>query len=69
MLVSKEIIDIEGGRIAFLDPLYKSWLKEYYFKRQWQIFSVSLPRFLTSLNEGQQKKPGNHLTFKSSGDS
>jgi uncharacterized protein len=34
MLISREIIDIEGGRITFLDPLYKSWLKEYYFKRQ-----------------------------------
>jgi uncharacterized protein len=32
MLISKEIIDTEGGRITFLDPLYKSWLKEYYLK-------------------------------------
>ena len=34
MLISKEIIDTEGGIITFLDPLYKAWLKEYYFKRQ-----------------------------------
>jgi uncharacterized protein len=34
MLISKEIIDTEGGRITFLDPLYKAWLKEYYFKMQ-----------------------------------
>lgn len=34
MLISKEIIDIEGGRITFLDPLYKAWLKEYYYKKQ-----------------------------------
>jgi hypothetical protein len=34
MLISKEIIDIENGRITFLDPLYKAWLKEYYYKKQ-----------------------------------
>jgi len=34
MLISKEIIDTEGSMITFLDPLYKAWLKEYYFKRQ-----------------------------------
>jgi uncharacterized protein len=31
MLVSKEIIDIRGDKIFFLDPLYKFWLKEYFF--------------------------------------
>jgi uncharacterized protein len=31
-LISKEIIDFQGTEISFLDPLYKSWLKEYYFK-------------------------------------
>ncbi len=31
MLVSKEIIDIRGDKISFLDPLYKFWLKEYFF--------------------------------------
>ena len=28
MLISKEIIDINGGKITFLDPLYKAWLKD-----------------------------------------
>jgi hypothetical protein len=32
MLISKEIIDTEGSKTTFLDPLYKAWLKEYYFK-------------------------------------
>jgi hypothetical protein len=27
-LISKEIIDIDGGKINFLDPLYKAWLKD-----------------------------------------
>ena len=31
MLISKEIIDIRGDKISFLDPLYKFWLKEYFF--------------------------------------
>jgi hypothetical protein len=31
MLTSKEIIDIQGNKIAFLDPLYRSWLKKYFF--------------------------------------
>lgn len=31
-LVSKEIIDIRGNEITFLDPLYKVWLRDYYFK-------------------------------------
>ena len=31
-LVNKEIIDIRGNNIVFLDPLYKVWLKEYFFK-------------------------------------
>ncbi len=32
MLVSKEIIDIRGDKIFFLDPLYKFWFKEHFFK-------------------------------------
>ncbi|MDX9904632.1 MAG: ATPase [Bacteroidales bacterium] len=31
-LVSKEIIDISGKEITFLDPLYKAWLGKHYFK-------------------------------------
>jgi uncharacterized protein len=31
MLINKEIIDIQGNEITFLDPLYKFWLKEYFF--------------------------------------
>ena len=31
-LISKEIIEIQGNHIEFLDPLYKSWLKKHYFK-------------------------------------
>lgn len=31
MLVSREIIDIFGNKITFLDPLYKAWLSKYYF--------------------------------------
>ncbi|MGC1392045.1 MAG: ATPase [Bacteroidales bacterium] len=31
-LLNKEIIDFQGSDISFLDPLYKFWLKEYYFK-------------------------------------
>ena len=30
-LINKEIIDSQGSEITFLDPLYKFWLKEYYF--------------------------------------
>jgi hypothetical protein len=30
-LLNKEIIDFQGSDISFLDPLYKFWLKEYYF--------------------------------------
>lgn len=30
-LQNKEIIDFQGSDIFFLDPLYKFWLKEYYF--------------------------------------
>jgi AAA+ ATPase superfamily predicted ATPase len=33
MLIYKEIIDIENGRITFLDPLYKAWLMAYYFRK------------------------------------
>ncbi len=31
-LTNKEIIDIQGENISFLDPVYKHWLKKYYFK-------------------------------------
>lgn len=31
-LTNKEIIDIQGNKIAFLDPIYKYWLKKYYYK-------------------------------------
>ncbi len=31
MLIKKEIIDIHGSNIYFLDPLYRYWLKKYYF--------------------------------------
>ena len=31
-LFKKEIIDIRSGKISFLDPVYKHWLKSYYFK-------------------------------------
>lgn len=30
-LVEKEIIDIQSGKISFLDPFYKAWLAKYYF--------------------------------------
>jgi hypothetical protein len=32
VLSNKEVIDIQGDRITFNDPLYKFWLKKYYFK-------------------------------------
>jgi uncharacterized protein len=31
-LVNKEIIDIQNDIVIFLDPLYKYWLKKYFFK-------------------------------------
>ena len=31
-LVNKEVIDIVEEKIYFLDPMFKSWLKQYYFK-------------------------------------
>ena len=31
MLMRKEIIDIQGNQITFLDPLYKYWLRQYFF--------------------------------------
>jgi hypothetical protein len=31
MLLTKEIIDIHGKEIVFLDPLYRFWLKKYFF--------------------------------------
>lgn len=30
-LVKKEIIDLYGPKLEFLDPLYKNWLKRFYF--------------------------------------
>jgi hypothetical protein len=32
ILVNKEIIDSHWNNISFLDPLYKKWLQEYFFK-------------------------------------
>ncbi|HOU02377.1 MAG: ATP-binding protein [Bacteroidales bacterium] len=32
MLSNKEIIDLQGDSITFIDPMYKFWLKKYYFK-------------------------------------
>ena len=29
---NKEIIDIRKDYVAFLDPLYKYWLKKYFYK-------------------------------------
>lgn len=31
-LINKEVLDNLGGKIEFLDPLYASWLKRYYFE-------------------------------------
>jgi AAA+ ATPase superfamily predicted ATPase len=31
-LMNKEIVDIMGNKITFLDPMYKRWLRKYYFK-------------------------------------
>jgi len=31
-LTNKEIIEVQGDKIAFLDPIYKYWLKKYYYK-------------------------------------
>lgn len=31
-LENKEVIDIQAGKITFLDPMYKTWLKTWYFK-------------------------------------
>lgn len=31
-LVNKNVLDIQSGKISFLDPMYKLWLKKYYFK-------------------------------------
>jgi uncharacterized protein len=33
MLINKEIIDLSGDKIYFLDPLYKFWLKKYFFNQ------------------------------------
>jgi len=30
-LHDREIIDVIGKKIEFMDPLYKYWLKKYYF--------------------------------------
>lgn len=34
-LENKEIIDILTGNITLLDPMYKNWLKTYYFSREY----------------------------------
>ena len=31
-LVSREVIDMAGGRPCFLDPVYRAWLARYYFR-------------------------------------
>lgn len=33
-LIKREVIDIQLGDISFMDPLYKYWIKKYYFKVQ-----------------------------------
>ncbi len=33
-LVSREIVDVRGKEIIFLDPLYKVWLREHYFMKR-----------------------------------
>ena len=33
-LLEKEIIDVQNKEIIFLDPVYKTWLKEHYFGRK-----------------------------------
>jgi hypothetical protein len=33
VLIDKEIIDIRGKEIYFLDPLFRYWLKEYFFDK------------------------------------
>jgi len=30
-LVNKEVLDVQGSQIEFLDPIYKHWLKDVYF--------------------------------------
>ena len=30
-LIKKEIIDAHGNEFSILDPVYKHWLKNYYF--------------------------------------
>ncbi len=31
-LIENEILDDTGGELSFLDPMYKYWLKKYFFK-------------------------------------
>ncbi|MDO4782326.1 MAG: hypothetical protein Q4A09_03805 [Capnocytophaga felis] len=31
-LVDKDILDDIAGKLTFQDPLYREWLKRYYFK-------------------------------------
>jgi hypothetical protein len=31
-LITKEIVDVKNDSVEFLDPLYRFWLKKYYFK-------------------------------------
>lgn len=31
-LIEKEVLDVAGNKLIFLDPVYSAWLKRYYFK-------------------------------------
>jgi hypothetical protein len=33
-LISREIIDIEAGKVFLIDPLFKAWLKNHYFRNR-----------------------------------
>ena len=33
-LIDKEVLDAVDNKLIFLDPVYSSWLKRYYFKRE-----------------------------------
>jgi len=33
-LMSREIIDIENGKVNLLDPLFRAWLKDHYFRNR-----------------------------------
>lgn len=41
-LYKSEIIDIQGKRISFTDPLYKYWLARYFFQTyRWQLHNLN----------------------------